>query len=59
MTDRIAETIYVVVGTTGEYSDLSERMVCAYRDEGMARTHAEVCNREAERCALKMVRWAG
>lgn len=31
--------IYVVVGTTGEYSDRTEWMVCAYRDEQLAKDH--------------------
>lgn len=31
--------IYVVIGTTGEYSDRNEWVVCAYTDEDKAKTH--------------------
>ena len=35
------EKIYVVVGSTGEYSDYRVWSVAAYKDEAMARKHAE------------------
>ena len=34
-------TIYIVYGSTGEYSDRSEWPVAAYMDETLARTHRE------------------
>ena len=34
------ETIYVVVGRTGEYSDYYEWFVAAYEDESMATEHS-------------------
>lgn len=34
-------TAYAVMGSTGEYSDRSDWMVCAYTDESLARAHAE------------------
>lgn len=33
--------VYVVVGTTGEYSDRIEWQVCAYRDEEQAKAHVQ------------------
>lgn len=36
----MAETIYLVQGNCGEYSDYREWVVCAYRSEAMAREHA-------------------
>jgi len=41
--------IYVVMGSTGEYSDRSEWLVCAYKDQKMADQHAFL----AEQWALK------
>ena len=32
-------TIYVIGGTTGEYSDRSDWIVCAYRDKALADLH--------------------
>lgn len=34
-------TVYVVMGTTGEYSDRDEWAVCAYTSEDSAKTHVE------------------
>jgi hypothetical protein len=36
--------IYVVMGSTGEYSDGREWMVAAYTDEEKAKTHVELAN---------------
>ncbi len=33
-------TIYVVEGSTGEYEDYSEWILCAYYDEALAKEHA-------------------
>lgn len=35
------ERLYIVFGSSGEYSDWTEWPVAAYRDEALARTHAE------------------
>ena len=35
------ETIYIVEGSTGEYSDHRDWMLCAYRDEAAAQEHVE------------------
>lgn len=35
------DTIYLVQGNCGEYSDHREWVVCAYRDEVMAQEHAK------------------
>lgn len=37
--------IYIVEGTTGEYSDRSEWPVAAYADESLAQQHAEAAKR--------------
>ena len=42
-------TIYVVMGSTGEYSDRSEWLVCAYTDKLLAEQHAFL----AEKWALE------
>jgi hypothetical protein len=36
----MTETIYLVQGNCGEYSDYSEWVVCAYRREDLAQQHA-------------------
>ena len=41
--------VYVVVGSTGEYSDRTEWIVCAYADEALARAHVKAAEREAKR----------
>jgi len=33
--------VYIVFGTTGEYSDRTEWPVCGYRNEDVARKHAD------------------
>lgn len=33
--------VYVVMGSTGEYSDRSEWAVCAYQDKSKAEQHAD------------------
>jgi hypothetical protein len=33
------QTIYVVIGVAGEYSDRNEWVVCAYTDEALAQEH--------------------
>lgn len=35
-------TIYVVMGSTGEYSDRTEWPVCAYSDKSEAQTHCQL-----------------
>lgn len=35
----MGEKIYVVVASSGEYSDRAEWVVCAYRDEADAKLH--------------------
>lgn len=37
-------TLYIVVGTIGEYSDRREWMVAAYEDEELARRHVELAS---------------
>lgn len=44
MTETI---IYVVEGSTGEYSDNRNWAVCAYRDEDEAKAHVERAERRA------------
>lgn len=41
--------IYIVMGTTGEYSDRSEWPVVAYQDEAMAQAHVLAATAEASR----------
>jgi len=41
--------IYVVMGTTGEYSDRSEWLVIAYFDEEKAKQHVTLARQEAKR----------
>ena len=41
------ETIYVVHGRTGEYSDRTEWVVAAYTDEASARQHIEAATKRA------------
>lgn len=41
--------IYVVMGTTGEYSDRSEWPVIAYFDEEKAKQHVTLARQEAKR----------
>ena len=43
--DQKNPTIFVVVGTTGEYSDRSEWLVVAYWRESDARAHAEAAKK--------------
>lgn len=38
------EWVYLVYGSTGEYSDRSEWVVAAYVEEDAARQHAELAN---------------
>lgn len=35
----VTTTVYVIRGTTGEYSDRKEWVVCAYSDEQLAKDH--------------------
>lgn len=41
--------VYVVMGTTGEYSDHREWPVCAFKDERSAQQHVTACDEEARR----------
>ena len=34
--------VYVVMGTSGDYSDRREWVVCAYTDEALAKQHVEL-----------------
>lgn len=38
--------LYVVVGDSGEYSDWSQWIVCAYENEALAREHAQLAEAE-------------
>ena len=40
-------TIYVVMGTCGEYSDRTEWPVAAYTDEGLAKDHVKAATAKA------------
>lgn len=40
-------TVYVIRGTTGEYSDRQEWLVCAYQDEQLAKDHVLAATRWA------------
>jgi hypothetical protein len=44
----MTKKIWVVRGTTGEYSDRSEWPVCAYKDEQKAKDHAEMATKRAK-----------
>lgn len=46
--DCVFPTIYVVMGTTGEYSDRTEWPVVAYTNESDARRHVELAGNEAK-----------
>lgn len=39
------QEIYIVTGSTGEYSDRSEWTICAYLTEQMAQKHCELAKR--------------
>ena len=43
----MAEKIYVVMGTTGEYSDRTEWTIAAYSDEEEAKKHVELATERA------------
>lgn len=45
--------MFVVMGTTGEYSDRKEWLVCAYENETLARTHAEEAQKAAARLTVQ------
>jgi len=56
------KTIYVVQGSTGEYSDRTEWLVCAYGDEESAKAHVVRAGRRANeieewRCPKCDERW--
>lgn len=42
-------TIYIVIGTTGEYSDKNEWFVIAYDKEESAKQHVNLATQEAHR----------
>lgn len=44
----MSETIWIVQGTTGEYSDRTDWYVCAYRSQEMAEEHASKAMRRAK-----------
>jgi hypothetical protein len=44
----VSDTIYVVCGSVGEYSDHTEWMVAWYSDESAAKAHADAAQAEAE-----------
>lgn len=41
--------VYLVVGSTGEYSDHTTWSICAYPELALARQHAELAQKEAAR----------
>lgn len=45
------EKIYVVMGSTGEYSDRTEWSVCAYADKALAEQHVQM----ADACAKEQM----
>lgn len=49
-------TIYIVEGSTGEYSDHTEWPVRAYRTEAAAKEMVELCSAEYRRIAIEMKR---
>ncbi len=49
----MAEKIYVVMGTTGEWSDRTEWTVAAYIDEEEAKKHVELASEKANEEAVK------
>lgn len=51
MVGKAMTTIYVVMGTCGEYSDREEWPVCAYADEEQAKLHVDQAS-ECVRLAL-------
>ena len=42
------DTVYIVMGTTGEYSDREEWPVCAYTNEQAAQQHVEAAEKRAK-----------
>ncbi len=42
------KTVFLVVGRTGEYSETSEWVVCAYAEKETAQQHADLANKAAE-----------
>lgn len=44
-----AEKIYIVQGSSGQWSDWTTWDVCAYRDETLARRHVEQADAEVRR----------
>lgn len=44
---RIKMQVYVVMGTSGEYSDRYEWGVCVYQDEALAQQHVIMAQKEA------------
>lgn len=55
---RVPRNLYVVRGTTGEYSDRTEWLVAAYTDEAMAQTHAQLAAARARELAPSRSDWA-
>lgn len=47
------KTVFVVVGTTGEYSDRTEWLVAAYADDEKAKTHAQLAKAKAAELFLR------
>ena len=40
--------VFVVIGSTGEYSDRTEWVVCAYKDEELAKQHVVLAKQRAQ-----------
>lgn len=59
MSNRESQTtsIYIVIGTTGEHSYLSEWVVCAYSEEAQAIEHAKMATQEAARIFASKKQW--
>lgn len=45
--------VYVVMGSTGEYSDRSEWIVCAFKDVVKAESLVQACNTRADQWVAK------
>jgi hypothetical protein len=41
-------TIYLVMGSTGEYDDWREWIVCAYKDKERAKEHSKLAEEKAD-----------
>lgn len=49
--------VCVVMGTSGEYSDRREWVVCAYTDEALAKAHVEAAAARSREIAAQVREW--